>query len=124
MTGSDISRRRSAIGLTLEDLARALHEHPDQVRAWEGIEGTLPRSLARRLDWTLALEEREAAVKGGPIRFSPACSRDPRGWAVSSWFDPEIGMARGLGPFSTPVRPARASAHWLFATTGSTGWAV
>jgi hypothetical protein len=70
LTGPDIVRRRDAIGLSLDDFAFRLHEHPEQVRAWEGIRSPIPRSLARRLDWVLALAEREAAIRAAGI---PPC---------------------------------------------------
>ncbi|MDX2120938.1 MAG: helix-turn-helix transcriptional regulator [Gemmatimonadota bacterium] len=67
MTGSDITRRREAIGLSLDALAESLGEHQEQVAAWERIEGPIPRTLARRLEWCLALAERDAAIRDAGI---------------------------------------------------------
>lgn len=61
MTGLELAARRSRLGISLEVLAANLNQHVDEVRRWETVTGQLPRSLSRRLDWTLAGHERAAA---------------------------------------------------------------
>jgi hypothetical protein len=62
MTGADIRRRREALQLPLDSIAIALGEHSDQVAQWESIPGALPRQLGRRIDWVLAIHERDATL--------------------------------------------------------------
>jgi hypothetical protein len=63
MTGADIRRRREALKLPLATIAEALGEHTDQVAQWEAIPGALPRQLAGRIEWILAISERDAALE-------------------------------------------------------------
>jgi len=67
MTGTDLRRRREALGLSYDQLADVLHEHPDQIAEWEGITGALPGSLSRRLDWVLANEGRIEAIRAAGV---------------------------------------------------------
>ena len=62
LTGPDLQRRRLALGLTARALGDLLDEHGQQVEAWEQITGPLPAPVSRRVDWTLAIEEREHAL--------------------------------------------------------------
>ena len=75
MTGADITRRRQVLDLSLPALAELLNEHPDQLQQWEGIAGRLPGALERRLNWTLALEEREASLRSQGIVPCPERQR-------------------------------------------------
>jgi len=61
MTGTELRQRRAAAGITLDQFAEAMGRHRDEAAGWEAIDGTLPRSLVRELDWALANLEREKA---------------------------------------------------------------
>jgi hypothetical protein len=69
MTGTDLARRRTELGLTHDQVGEWLNEHADQIKAWETIPGPLPGGLAKRLDWALASEgrERELEAAGHPV---------------------------------------------------------
>lgn len=63
MTGADLERRRKALGWTTDQLGELLEEHAEQVEQWERIRGALPGSVARRVQWALAMEERQQAME-------------------------------------------------------------
>jgi transcriptional regulator with XRE-family HTH domain len=67
MTGTELQHRRTSLGLSIEKLADALDEHRDTVARWEQVTGTLPRALARCLDWALANEERARLMQASGI---------------------------------------------------------
>jgi len=70
MTGPELSQRRSRAGLSIEQLAEALDRHVDEVAGWERIEGKLPRSIARDVEWIVASVERGRAFEAAGI---PQC---------------------------------------------------
>ena len=70
MTGADLERRRKALGWTTGQLGELLEEHAEQVEQWERIRGALPGSVARRVEWVLAPEERERVMEAAG---HPAC---------------------------------------------------
>lgn len=71
MTGLDLERRRRALGWTADQLGEAVGEHAEQVGQWERIGGALPGSVARRVEWALALEERQRAMVAAGLPECP-----------------------------------------------------
>jgi len=71
MTGPELSQRRSRAGLSIEQLAEALNRHVDEVAGWERIEGNLPRSVARDVEWIVASAERGRAFETAGIPQCP-----------------------------------------------------
>ena len=71
MTGADLLHRREMLGLSRDQFADAIAEHPEQIAEWEGIRGTLPSGLSRRLEWALANEERLVAMRAAGIEDCP-----------------------------------------------------
>ena len=67
MTGTELQQRRVSLDLSVDRLAEMLDEHRDVVQQWEQITKELPRSLSRRLDWVLALEERTRLMQASGI---------------------------------------------------------
>jgi len=59
MTGPDLLRRRTELGISLDELAEVLGEHADQVQGYERVPGKLPAQLAVRLEYALAWNDRE-----------------------------------------------------------------
>jgi hypothetical protein len=68
-----------------------LTEPADQVEAWERITGPLPASIARRLNWALANEERQQAVEAAGHRV---CSEVERILAPATPGDVKEALAR------------------------------
>lgn len=71
MTGAELARRRVAAGLTLDQLAEVLGEPAAEVERWESIDGSLPGSLQRRIEWELAVLERDRAIDAAGL---PDCA--------------------------------------------------
>jgi hypothetical protein len=84
MTGTDLARRRTELGLSHDQVGEWLNEHADQIAAWERISGPLPAGLAKRLDWALANERRERDLEAAG---HPPCPEATRILATP----PEIG---------------------------------
>ncbi len=71
MTGAELARRRQALGWSADRLGEALGEHADLVGQWERIPGVLPGSVRRRVEWALALEERQRAMAASGLPECP-----------------------------------------------------
>ncbi len=63
MTGLDLAQRRLALGLSLDDVAGYVGEHPEDLRRYETIAGELPRGLGRRVEFALAAADRRRRVE-------------------------------------------------------------
>ncbi len=69
--GTDLLRRRTELGISLDELAEALNEHADQVRGYEQTPGNLPKSLARHLEYVLAVTDHEKRLEAAGL---PQCA--------------------------------------------------
>ncbi|HKI93814.1 MAG TPA: hypothetical protein VJ992_00855 [Gemmatimonadales bacterium] len=63
MTGTELGQRRLALGLSLEDVAGYVGEHPEDLRRYETITGELPGGLGRRAEFALAAADRRRRVE-------------------------------------------------------------
>lgn len=70
MTGPELNRRLTELGLNVEKLAAFMGKHPDEVRGWTTIEGNIPGGLARELEWILAVHARGQAMERSGL---PVC---------------------------------------------------
>jgi hypothetical protein len=71
LTGPDLLRRRTELGISVDELAELLNEHVDQVRGYEQTSGKLPAGLTRRLEYWLAWRDREKRLEAAGL---PACA--------------------------------------------------
>lgn len=63
MTGTEMGQRRVALGLSLEDVAGYVGEHPEDLERYETIAGELPRGLGQRAEFALAAADRRQQVE-------------------------------------------------------------
>lgn len=71
MTGPDLLRRRTELGISLDELAESMEEHVDQVRGYEQIPGKLSAQLALRLEYALAWTDRTKRLNAAGL---PSCA--------------------------------------------------
>ena len=98
MTGTELQQRRVSLDLSVDRLAEMLDEHRDVVQQWEQITKELPRSLSRRLDWVLALEERTRLMQASGIE-------------ECSWTEEYLKNVDQLTPDQMERRLAEAEKH-------------
>ena len=98
MTGTELQQRRMSLDLSVDGLAEVLAEHRDVVEQWEQITKELPRSLSRRLDWVLALEERSRLMQASGIQ-------------ECSWTEEYLKNVDQLAPDQMERRLAEAEKH-------------
>lgn len=63
MTGTELAQRRLGLGLSLDDVAGYVGEHPEDLRRYETIAGELPRGLGQRAEFALAAADRRRRVE-------------------------------------------------------------
>lgn len=70
MTGSELLRRRTELGISRDELAEQLGEHVDFIATFEAVPGELPKELARRLEYALACKDQENWLNAAGL---PSC---------------------------------------------------
>jgi hypothetical protein len=71
MTGPELLRRRTELGISLEELAESIQEHVDQVRGYERSPGKLPTQLGIQLEYAMAWMDRTNRLNAAGLTSCP-----------------------------------------------------